>query len=172
MFAAAPDKVMCPEEVRAVTPVMAPPELTSQLLELITMASPPSPMVRVPVVVKVPEMLLEPMVPPDTVRASATYVLVTAVPCQTPVPIVPIEVKDESVATPVVALSVIVIVSGICASVAAPAKSVKFIVEVPTAPAVPFKNPVNPVRVIPAKVGESPVPSPRLVLAVEVLAKS
>ena len=55
---------------------------------------------------------------------------------------------------PDVALSVIVISSGICESIADPVKSVKAMVEVPTTPAVAFKNPLKSVRVNPAKVGE------------------
>ena len=43
----------------------------SQVLESTDMLSPPSPTIKAAVVVRVPEMLLLPMVPPDSVRALA-----------------------------------------------------------------------------------------------------
>ena len=64
-----PEVVVSPDEVTEAKEA-APAEVTSQLLASITMLSPLSPMVRVPVVVSVPEMLLEPMVPPLMVSAS------------------------------------------------------------------------------------------------------
>lgn len=58
-----------PEAVSVVTPVNAP-EVTSHELELMSMVSPPSPIVSEPVVVSVPEMLFDPIVPPESVSAS------------------------------------------------------------------------------------------------------
>ena len=64
-----PESVMVPLEVSAVSPERAPPEEISQFEVLKVMVSPPSPMVRAPVVVSVPEMLFDPMVPPEMVSA-------------------------------------------------------------------------------------------------------
>jgi hypothetical protein len=59
-------KVPRPEAVRVVKPEKAP-LVTSHESELMLMVSPPSPRVSEPVVVKVPEMELLPMVPPSMV---------------------------------------------------------------------------------------------------------
>ena len=66
-----PVVVATPETVSEVNPLAAP-LVTSHVSEAISILSPPSPRVSVPVVVSVPDMLLAPMVPPDTVIASAT----------------------------------------------------------------------------------------------------
>jgi len=55
----------------------------SQPLESMLMASPESPMVRVPVVVRVPLILFEPMVPPERVSASVMYASPTVVEAET-----------------------------------------------------------------------------------------
>ena len=68
VFASVAVEVIAPERARVVTPENAP-DVTSHELELTLMMSPPSPRVRVPVVVCVPEMELAPMTPPVTVRA-------------------------------------------------------------------------------------------------------
>src|SRR3989338_263881 len=59
-------------EAEAFTTNNLPLVSTSQLDASMFMVSPLSPITNAPVVVRVPEMLLEPMVPPDTVRASMT----------------------------------------------------------------------------------------------------
>ena len=64
-------KVPSPDAERVVIPVNAP-LVTSHESELTLMVSPPSPMVRVPVVVSVPEIELLPMTPPESVSASDT----------------------------------------------------------------------------------------------------
>ena len=61
-----------PVVVKPVKPLPTPAPLMSQMLESNTILSPLSPMVRVPVVVRVPLMLFEPMVPPLIVRMSET----------------------------------------------------------------------------------------------------
>ena len=67
--AVSPEKLMVPEEVMPATPLMTP-LVTSQVLLFMSILSSPSPMVRVPVVVNVPEILLELMVPPERVIVS------------------------------------------------------------------------------------------------------
>ena len=64
-----PEVVVSPADV-SVANDPAPPEVTSQLLASITMLSPLSPIVSVPVVVSVPEMEFEEMTPPLSVSAS------------------------------------------------------------------------------------------------------
>jgi len=60
-----------PLVVSVVTPEIAP-LVTSHVSDDMSMRSPPSPMVRVPVVVSVPEIELEPITPPLSVSASLT----------------------------------------------------------------------------------------------------
>ena len=67
-----PEKLIVPDEENPVNPEPTPAPLMSQVLELKMMLSPPSPMVRAPVVVRVPLALLEPMLPPMIEMVSAT----------------------------------------------------------------------------------------------------
>ena len=67
-----PAKLMVPEEEKPVNPEPAPAPEISQVLELKMMLSPPSPIVKAPVVVKVPLALLEPIEPPMMLIVSAT----------------------------------------------------------------------------------------------------
>ncbi len=82
MFAPVAVEVMIPERPKVVIPEKAP-AVTSQVLESMLMASPLSPMVRVPVVVRVPEMELDPMTPPLMVSASVTKLSVSVEEAET-----------------------------------------------------------------------------------------
>ena len=66
-----PLSVASPEVFKVVMPVNAP-LVTSHESEFTLIVSLPSPIVSEPVVVSVPEMLFDPITPPESVRASDT----------------------------------------------------------------------------------------------------